>query len=290
MVDLLTEIDPKFPYGPPVFEARLTLTTGVPITPSDVTGAGTLYCTPMRSGARVSNFENGAWITREFTQCSFTLSGVSTASRPYDVFLYNSSGTWTLDLVVWTSDTARATALATQDGVYVKSGATSRTYWGTVWLNSSKQATDSITDRMVWNQHNRVQRRLMKRESTASWTYTTATLREANGTTDVNRVAYVVGVDEQVFVEIDLLASAQNTNAGVSLEIAISNNAGTGGADVGPDIQTSSANNSVLLFARRKRYAILGRHYHTWLEKSAATGTTTWRGGDLCGLTGSIWG
>ena len=103
---------------------RLTLTSGTPVTTSDVTGAGTLYYTPYTSG-QIALYSGSAWVVYTFTERSLSLT--LTSGKNYDVFLYDNSGTLTLELsAAWTNDTTRADALTTQDGVYVKSGATTR--------------------------------------------------------------------------------------------------------------------------------------------------------------------
>ena len=75
-----------------------------------------------------------------------------TASRVYDVFGYLNSGTLALELLIWTDATNRATALAYQDGVLIKSGNATRRYLGTIYINSTGgQTEDTEIQRFVWN-------------------------------------------------------------------------------------------------------------------------------------------
>ena len=103
-----------------IFQGRLTLTSNTPYPMSSVAGASTLYLTPLSTGNIVSLYESTGWKTYTLTQLSLTLTSLPTASRPYDIFLYDTGSALALEAVAWSSTTARATALATQDGIYVK--------------------------------------------------------------------------------------------------------------------------------------------------------------------------
>ena len=68
---------------------------------------------------------------------------------------------WAPDATMWpearlAAATARATALARQDGVLVKSGATTRRYLGTVRTNGSVSFEDAPFLRHIWNVQNQV--------------------------------------------------------------------------------------------------------------------------------------
>ena len=73
----------------------------------------------------------------ELSTAGFYDSGVGLPT-PYDIFIYNNAGTLTLEATKWASRTARTTALVRQNGILVKSGATTRRYLGTiaVWSDS----------------------------------------------------------------------------------------------------------------------------------------------------------
>lgn len=193
IVAIQTELgtDPKWPNS--ICEGRLTLTSGTPVTTADVTAATTLYFTPYK-GNRVALYDGTRWKLHAFTERSLSLSGL-TANRPYDIFLYNNAGTLTLQAVAWTSGTARATALALQDGVYVQTGNTGRRYLGTICITATTgQCEDSAARRLVWNYAQRVLRRMYKADST-SHTYTTAAWRAWNNDSTL-RIEFVVGVAE----------------------------------------------------------------------------------------------
>lgn len=108
---------------------RLTSSSTDPF-PSTNTGATTLYYLPYTSNV-VYLYDGTRWTGYTFTSVSLALSGL-TDNLPYDVFLYNNAGTLTLELTAWTNVSTRATGLAYQDGVLVKTGATTRRYVGTI--------------------------------------------------------------------------------------------------------------------------------------------------------------
>jgi hypothetical protein len=280
-----------------ICQGRLTLTSGTPVTTSDVTGATTLYFTPYL-GSRVAIYSGTTWQLFTFSELNISLSGL-TANTNYDVFLYNNSGTLTLELVAWTNDTTRATALQTQDGVWVKSGTTSHRYLGTIrTTGTTGQSEDSSLKRYVWNYFNRVPRRLNRIESTSSWTYGSTTWRQANGSTS-NQVDVVVGIAE-VLVNLWLLEWARSST-GDYCAVAIGEDststpssnaliASTVAVSVG-GTQDSTTQSSLSV------YPTLGYHFYAWLEKGGPSGTTTFRGTQSgtgafcqCGLNGWIEG
>jgi hypothetical protein len=279
-----------------VCNGRLTLTTGVSVTTADVTAATTLYFTP-HEGNRIGLYDGSAWNLRTFTEKSIAVP--ATTSQMYDVFVYDNAGTPTLELLAWTNDTTRATALTTQDGVLVKTGAATRRYVGSFRTTGvSGQAEDSAAKRHVWNYYNRKRRTLRVHDATDSWTYTTAAYRQANGSA-ANQVDVVVGVAE---VDLDLEARAFVSNdTGGNIVAAV--NIGEDGITPfsGADVQTltqvlATAARGYHASARVRRYPSVGRHYYTWLEYSDAVGVTTWYGDSALptlvssGMLGSIEG
>lgn len=178
-------------FLPSVCQGRLTTESGVPVSTSDRTAQGTLYFTPF-AGNRVGLYDGTRWGLHAFTELSLALSAL-TSGKNYDVFLYDNAGTPTLELsAAWTDDTTRADALTTQDGVLVKSGATTRRYLGTIRTTGTTTTEDSTTKRFVWNYYNRTDRTLLKQDTTASWTYTSASWRATNNSSS-NRIEVVTG-------------------------------------------------------------------------------------------------
>jgi len=267
---------------------RLTLTSGTPVTTSDVTAAGTIYACPY-NGNQISLYISGAWVTRSSAQFSLALSAL-TSGKPYDVFCYDNAGTPTLEFLVWTNDTTRATALAYQDGVLVKSGDSTRRYLGTFYTTSTTTTEDSAVKRFLWNYYNRCARSMKRLEATASWTYTTAAYRQANNSA-ANQLDFVVGVAEDE-VNATLNAGWANSSGSVVANGGIGVDSTSAIASTAAMSQ-AAANAVSLVAATYSGIPGVGRHYLAWLEYSVAAGTTTWYGasGTLqSGIAGRVMG
>lgn len=262
---------------PRVFEARLSNSTGVAVPASDVTGATTMFLVPYGGGTIALNDSSGTNWQYFNIGSQLSISVPAVANQMYDVFVFNSGGTPTLEVVAWTNDTARATALAATNGVYRKSGTETHRYVGSFRADSANQVSDSVLRRRVWNYYNRVKRRLIAVDSTNNWDYTTLTWRQANAST-ANQVDFVVGVlEEPLYMEVR--ASARNTSAGVDIYAGIGlDSTSTNSASIAAYQQTQVANLNVTVSATFDRYVAVGYHSLVWLEQSAATGTTTWNG------------
>jgi len=276
-----------------VEDFRLTLTTGVPVTTSDVTAATVLYASPYK-GNRIALFSSTG-TALVYTSAEFSIAVPATTSQMYDVFAYNNGGTPALELLAWTNDTTRATAIVlTTTGVYTKTGDLTRRYLGSFRTTTvSGQTEDSVTKRYVWNNYHRVPRELKRLETTATWTYTTATVRQANGST-ANQVEVVIGLSESP-ITLSIRALVSNAGGG-----AIYATVGIGQADTTNTILAPSlvATDLATTFRTPLTGTIatvpaIGRHFYAWVEYSVASGTTTWYGTDpvfgssYYGLTGT---
>lgn len=260
-------------------EGRMTLTSGLAVTSADVTAAVTVYFTPYK-GNTCPTYDptSGAWSLTTFAEVSIAIAG-DAANSNYDLFGYSNSGTFTLERLVWTNATTRATGLVLQDGVFVKSGQTSRRYLGTYRTTGTiGQTEDSFAKRFNWNYYNRVPRALRVFDTTNTWTYSTATWRQANNST-ANQVALVVGVAEEP-VRLTLEAGASNTVAGESAAVSLREDT------IGQPPITSLfapgyfpvAAYLVILTAHFENYPVAGYHTYAWQEYSTNGGTTTWYG------------
>lgn len=280
--------NPQFntPYFASINDFRLTLTSGVPATTSDVTGATTIYLTPYK-GNGIALYSSSQWVLYSSGEISLAL-GTITSGRPYDVFCYSNSGTPTLEMLAWTNDTTRATSLSYQDGVLVKSGDSTRRYLGSFYTTGATTTEDSKANRYLWNYYNRVRKDMFREDGTASWTYTTATIRAANGSTD-NRLNFLVGVSEEI-ITADLTSKAGNSNTGVRVASGIALDS-TSNLTLGWAEGTTTGVGLVLTMSSKYTGIVsIGKHYLSWNEFSEATGTTTWYGSNTSGvcLIGSI--
>lgn len=258
-------------------EGRLTLTTGTPVTTSDVTAATTLYFTPY-TGNYISLFDGtSVWNTISFSELSIAVP--ATTNTMYDVFCYNNSGTATLELLAWTNDTTRATSIVLQNGRYVKSGVTTRLYVGSFrTTGTSGQTEDSLAKRYVWNYFNRVSRQMKVLESTSSWTYSTATIRQARATA-TNQLDMVIGVSEDIVQAIVIGAVSTITTSFNDLPVGVGLDSTT--AFAGNQVFGGSAVASGVIqypAAYYNAFISAGRHTLVWLEDGGGSGTQTWYG------------
>ena len=204
--------------GGQTVNGRLSLTTGTPVTTSDVTGAATIYFTPYQ-GETISLYNGTNWQPYDLAEMSIAGSTL-TASKMYDFFVYENSGTPTLEALVWTDATTRATAIVLSSGRYIKTGDTTKLYVGSAYVDASQQFNDAggtgdtAVMRFVYNYYNRVYRPMWRKEATDSWTYSTAAWRMWNGgSATENRFRFVQGVDESA---VDCLFTAGLKNTSVA--------------------------------------------------------------------------
>ena len=269
-------------------DGRLTLTTALPVTVADVTAAATIYYTPYK-GNRVTLFDGSRWKTYSFSEISLAIT--CTAANSYDVWLYDNAGTLTLETLIWTNATTRATALVNQNGVPSKTGVLTRRYVGSFYCTATNQTEDSFARRMVANYDNRVLRNMRVLEATASWTYTTDTWHQANAAA-TNQLDMMIGVAE-VGLTVTVQAVGRNSTGAIRMMTGIgldSTSALATGSLNG--LATNGAAGRSVIPAFLFTYPTVGRHVAVWLERSEATGTTTWDGaetqGGQTGISGFI--
>lgn len=166
---------------------RLTLTSGTPVTTSDVTGATTIYYTPYVHDIIVL-WDGTRWVPIQFIETSMSVgTGLST---PSDVFGYLSGGVLALERLAWTNSSTRATAVTLQDGRWCKSGDKTRLLLGTYYFSSSNTVEDSAANRQVGNVYNKEARTLFQcpgynnDNATTNYTTTSTTFTEVNGGTN----------------------------------------------------------------------------------------------------------
>lgn len=261
---------------------RITLTSGTPVTTADVTAAATIFFTPFR-GNQISLFDGvSVWNTFSFTQLSIAVPAA--ANTMYDLFIFDNAGTPTLETQIWTNDLTRAVALVFQDGVYVKSGATTRRYLGSFrTTNVAGQTEDSNAKRYVWNYYNRIVRQMKVIEIANSWNYSLAVYRQANANA-ANQLDYVIGISEDM-ISAQVHAEAASSTGQIRVVISgigvdsttinsgtyfgdtpVCNGGGLGFASFGKNLVTYTS------------YSAIGRHFLAWLERGAGADVQTWYG------------
>lgn len=253
---------------------RLTLVSGTAVMTSDQTAKTNIYATPY-NGSNCSFYDGvSAWTSLSFSETTLSLSGL-TADTNFDVFGYNNSGTMAVEALSWSSSSARATALVLQDGVWVKSGATTRRYLGTFRTTGTTGQTQfsgftgtpaaggTEAKLFLFNAQNRVRYTAYVRDSTDSWTHA-STWRNANNSATM-RVSFVTGLQEQdLNASYSCLAAGGTTTAtGVGVN---------GSSNYSGDSAVEGAYTTTLRGTWRGQTAI-GLNYVQALEYSSGTGT-----------------
>ena len=268
-----------------VASGRLTLLSGTAVSTTDQLAKTTIYFTPYK-GDRIGIYDGSLWNIMTFAEISVSVP--ATTNTLFDIFAYNNAGTLTLETTNWTNDTTRATPIVLQNGVYVKSGATTRRYLGTGRTTGvSGETEDSYKGnhqsggrRLLWNYYNRVIRHLAVIDTTVNWTYTTATWRAANGGTTTNLVNCVIGVAEDV-TKAFVHGQAGNPNAGWGVAIAVGVGVDSTNTNSAKIIGSAAAAGGLSAQEVTGTYfgvLAAGYHYLAWLEISDAYNTTTWQG------------
>lgn len=256
---------------------RLTLSTGVPVTTADVTAATTVFFTPYKGGA-LALFD-GVSVWGAFTFAELSVAVPNVANQMYDVFASQTAGVVSLSVVAWTNDTTRATAITLQNGVYVKSGATTFRYLGSFRTTAvAGQTEDSLAKRLVWNYANRVPRVCRVVEATNTWTYSTNAYQQANAAV-ANQLAVVVGVAE-VAIDVEVDAMFADGSGAAQCYVGIGENSTTtlkvGAMNSKQNSYAAGSLNQVT--STLKTFPAVGYSFYAWLEASATGGTTTWYG------------
>lgn len=258
-------------------QARLSLSSSLPVSTSDVTAATSVYLHPF-NGNYVPIYDGSKWVVRTLST-AINIAVPANTSTVYDVFVYWTGSALALNLEAWSSATARNVALTLQDGVYVKTGATGYRYVGTFRTTTvSGQTEDSKTKRFLWNAYNRHPRSLEIQDATASWVYTTSTYRQARATA-TNQVEVVIGLSEDI-VDLAVIVAAVATSlsyAGIGVDSTTVNSAG---------LLTPSVTHFSAATARYKGFPGIGYHALNWLEYGGGSGTTTWYG--TAGMSGQV--
>lgn len=240
--------------NPATCDARLTLTSGVPVTTADVTGASTVYLTPYR-GCLVSLYDGSAWAYHTIAEKSLALSDL-TSGKNYDVLLHDASGTLTLTLSsAWTDDTTRADALAYQDGVRVLASDHTKRLVGTIRATGETTTESSLLRRFVVNEAHPLPISCSILKS-GDWSYDSNTWRYANNDSSC-KVEFLCGsVGHVEGIGLHLMRSAGG-EASISIDNSTGNPAGVFGCYTGLS-SSNSARNSQINAELSEGYHFLG--------------------------------
>jgi hypothetical protein len=138
---------------------RLSGSSTLAVPTADISSTSTIYLQPYTSDD-IALYDGSLWYPRSTAGAavSLALSGL-TSGKVYDVFAYWTGSAVALELsAAWTNDTTRADALTQVNGVWVKSGTTTRRHVGYFYSASTTTTKDTETARHIISRDNPVER------------------------------------------------------------------------------------------------------------------------------------
>lgn len=264
---------------------RLTGVTGTPVMTADSSSLSTIYLAQY-TGNAISLYDGANWqLLAPAAEPSLAVTG-RTTDLPFDIFAYSNAGTVTLEFLDWTNSTTRATGLTRVDGVWTKTGDPTRRYLGSCrarsattfhWVLSGDGASGP-TKIDLFNADNRKSFGYVHKETTDVWTYQTATIRQARGSTN-NQVDIMVGLQEEFFDAV-LTVTSRNATISIAREVGIGYDTTSAFTGIGASTNNTVTAVNCCQVARLRNQPTIGRHFYSWNEISTATGTCTWCGDD----------
>jgi hypothetical protein len=284
------------------FECRGTLSSTLPVMVTDTTST-TFYVLPYGGGI-VKLYDGSDWIEHALAAAGINITNAGLSiNTVYDWFIYDSSGL-TIELVAWTNDTTRATALVLQDGKYVKSGELTKRWGGTLRTIDGGGGTVTFAFQpnggveqgrparvYVWNYYNPVPCEIKVTDNTDVWAQPSAGVwRQANGNA-FNQVDFVIGLQERAtdtYVTALGLGDVGTTNGMIAVGLDSTTTPSTKVIFGRPTITQTHVNNP---FGFCHENVAIGKHYYAWLEHSQGAGVA-WFGDNggvvRSGITGVI--
>lgn len=259
-----------------ICNGRLSLSSTDPV--GGGADATTIYFHPYQ-GNEIALYDGSEWALHTLSS-ALSLAPSLSSNAVYDVFVYDNGGSPALEVASWGSTTTRSSfSLTTQDGVYVKSGATTRRYVGTFITDASSKMQHGIQNTValwmgVWNYYNRIRQRvvLYAANSATSWTYGTQTWHAANADL-ANRVRLAVGLQEEV-AHLRLCIAVESTDAVmVGAGLATASNT-IDAACMGYAVPVAAGGTTIVNSALVIRPGIGLRDIY-WTEYGGGTGTQT---------------
>lgn len=238
----------------PFPQGRLTLTGSTPVLASDTTNNG-LYYTPY-VGNLVPIYNGSSMIPTTFSEISMSLVASHAANTIYDVFVFSNSGVVTLATgPAWSVSTAASgargtgastTQLTRINGLWVNAvsmtarngsntytvGANLGTYVGSIFIDSVQgqvtchQSYGQSRKWGVWNAYNRVPIFMQAGDATASWNYTTNTIRASNNAS-ANSLTVFAGLPEENF-DLVFVQAVNGGSGSVTSQVIATWNTGIG--------------------------------------------------------------
>ena len=227
-------------------QGRLTLASATPVMAASQAAQTTVYYTPY-GGNMVPIYDGTNMTPTVFAEISQLTTDTTkspaavAASKVYDIFVWSDSGTVRATRgPAWTNDTTRGYTLTMVSGILLNTSsitngpAASRGTWvGTIRSNASSSidyifgaAASGGTAAFfgVWNAYNRVTVGTTVTDSGTTYTYTSATVRQARASAG-NQVTFVLGAQEDTVQfayasrSATVAVSQAATNTGVGFDV-----------------------------------------------------------------------
>jgi hypothetical protein len=226
----------------PTPQGRLTPTSATPVISTGVTSGTAVYYTPY-VGNLIPIYNGSTMVPTEFSELTLTLSSSHATNTIYDVFVFSNSGVLTLVTgPAWTTSTtgsgARGSGASTTELTRIKGlnvnavsmtarngsttytvGANLGTYVGSIYIDGTAgQVTCHIAYGQsrkwaVWNAYNRTPVWLRCGDATASWNYTTATIRAANNNSANSLTTFSGLAEDFCYFEYSVAAGSSSAAA-----------------------------------------------------------------------------
>jgi len=295
----------------PQGEAGSAYAFGFRLSPSSTDPLGSsssadLYLTPYGQNfgvVAILDSSDDDYVFESATAQQITLSSL-TSDKNYDVFVWGNASTLNTELVAWTNDTTRATALTTRVRYgWVKSGETYKRYVGTIRTISTTKTRSDTTKRFIYNNYNHVPLGMVVREADDTWTSTSTTWEYLNADA-TNQLEFIIGIAGEI-VEISGIASAGTALTGVDYAawVALGVDATAPHASClygrwASNMQSANEVSSSSLPTSLRWVSTIGYHNARIIQKTyrssgvgAVTfwGSTPTAGEDTAGITGTIW-
>lgn len=296
-------------------QGRLTLASGIPVMTASVAGATNIIYTPysgqscpVYDGSQFSMLDFGGELSQLTTDNTKSPAAVG-ATSVYDMFVWNDNGIMRCTRgPAWTSATARSLALTRLQGILVNSAAITNgpaqyrgTYVGTISSNASS-TVDFILGTAasgggaavlnVWNYYNRHQVITRVTDNATAYTYTTATVRQANGSAG-NQITYTIGVaeDAPMFYYQQTVTTA--ALAGATAQVSIGDDSTTvmelGGSYFVAQAAVAATGTMDVVYTKGMAEPIAGLHFAAALEKGDGANANTFNVNTLGELSGILW-
>lgn len=292
-------------------QGRLTLTSGVAVTKTDVVGATFVFYTfAIGNQVPIAGISTVfAELSNDATQSATGKAGPAAVAPNsiYDFLVWSDAGTVRLTRSpAWASDISQGTGAGTAERVLSADGelhnkfavtngpgAGLGTIVGSARSDASSQFKDTIAFRWLSNIYNVAPRQLQRFETAGSWAYTTAFYRQANANV-ANQLDFLMAVDGQQLVA-DVVATYSNTTVStyglVGIDIDTINTTTVSG-NLASINYVQLANAFAGSLAKYNGFPGMGRHIAIWKELSSAVGAGTFYGVNASlqsGLQGTIW-